>query len=109
MPRKTPLAAELARVAATRWSIEECLERAKGEVVTSPVRGQALGGRAPARHPVPVAHAFLEVTRTRANDEEEKGGKEELIPLTAPEVHRLLLALALPVEEHGFRLPWSEW
>ncbi len=32
-----------------------------------------------------------------------------MIPLTAPEVRRLLLALARPIEEHGFRLHWSDW
>lgn len=32
-----------------------------------------------------------------------------MIPLTAPEVRRLLLALALPEKERAFRLHWSKW
>jgi hypothetical protein len=32
-----------------------------------------------------------------------------MIPLTAPEVRRLLLALALPEKERAFRLHWSRW
>ncbi|MDP9363813.1 MAG: hypothetical protein M3Q10_06245 [Chloroflexota bacterium] len=32
-----------------------------------------------------------------------------MIPLTAPEVRRLLLALAGPAEATGFRLHWSRW
>jgi hypothetical protein len=34
------------------------------------------------------------------------GSTHELIPLTVPEVRRLLLALAEPPECFGFRLPW---
>ncbi len=107
-PQETPLA-ELARVAATRWSIEECFERAKGEVGLDhyEVVRRWAGWH---RHVTLclLAKAFLEVTSTRANVEEaEKGGAstEELIPLKAPP----LLALAHPVEEHGFRRHWWEW
>ena len=32
-----------------------------------------------------------------------------LLPLTAPEVRRLLLALAEPPERFNFRLAWSRW
>lgn len=32
-----------------------------------------------------------------------------MIPLTAPEVKRLLMILALPAEERVFRLRWSRW
>jgi hypothetical protein len=32
-----------------------------------------------------------------------------LLPLTAPEVRRLLLALAEPPERFSFRLAWSRW
>lgn len=32
-----------------------------------------------------------------------------MIPLTAPEVRRLMLMLALPAEERSFRLRWSKW
>ncbi|MGI8859710.1 MAG: hypothetical protein ACR2HO_06110, partial [Rubrobacteraceae bacterium] len=33
----------------------------------------------------------------------------ELIPLTVPEVRRLLLMLARPASERSFRLHWSKW
>lgn len=32
-----------------------------------------------------------------------------MIPLTVPEVRRLLLVLALPEQERTFRLHWSRW
>ncbi len=72
-PRETPLA-ELARVAATRWSIEECFERAKGEVGLDHYEVRRWEGWHRHITLCLLAHAFLEVTRTRANGEEEKGG-----------------------------------
>jgi hypothetical protein len=35
--------------------------------------------------------------------------RRELLPLTVPEVRRLLLALAAPPERFGFHLAWSLW
>jgi hypothetical protein len=32
-----------------------------------------------------------------------------MIPLTAPEVRRLLMILTLPAGERAFRLRWSRW
>lgn len=32
-----------------------------------------------------------------------------MIPLTAPEVRRLLMILTLSAEERAFRLCWSRW
>jgi SRSO17 transposase len=79
-PQDTPLA-ELARVATTRWSIEECFERAKGEVGLDHYEVRRWEGWH--RHVTLclLAHAFLEVTRTRANVEEEKGGIDGVIDL----------------------------
>jgi hypothetical protein len=66
---------------------------------------------------VAVAHAFLAVTRAQAtNPERTKGGHRSLngglglLPLTVPEVRRLLLALVwtTPVRP-GFVLAWSRW
>lgn len=108
-PQETPLA-ELARVASTRWSIEECFERAKGGSGSRSLRGQALGGLASAHHALPAGACL---PRSDTHPCQRRGGKRgssmELIPFTAPEVRRLLLALARPVEEHGFLLRWSEW
>ena len=69
---------ELARVAGSRWSIEECFERAKGEVGLD--HYEVRRWEAWHRHVTLclLAHAFLEVTRAAAaNDsaEGEKGGR----------------------------------
>ena len=53
-----------------------------------------------------LAHAYLEVTRPAAR----KGGEDDsLIPLTAPEVRRLLAVLVLSRELREHRLHWSRW
>src|SRR5207249_3086425 len=40
---------------------------------------------------------------------EKGGGPNALIPLTVPEVRRLLLALDEPPDRFGFRLLWATW
>jgi SRSO17 transposase len=68
--------AELARVAGTRWAVEECLEAAKGEVGLDQYE---------VRHWLPwyrhvtlalLAHAYLAVTRACAQARGKKGGAE---------------------------------
>jgi SRSO17 transposase len=82
-PEGTPLE-ELARVAGSRWSIEECFERAKGEVGLD--QYEVRRWEAWHRHVTLclLAHAFLEVTRAAAANaaaaaaaavEGEKGGR----------------------------------
>jgi len=44
-----------------------------------------------------------------ASRRRKKGASLDLIPLTAPEVRRLLLVLAVPVEQRRFQLHWSRW
>ena len=63
----------LARVAATRWAIEEGFERAKGEVGLDQYEVRSWVGWH--RHVTLclLAHAFLEVTRAAANAGAEKG------------------------------------
>jgi SRSO17 transposase len=72
-PADTPLP-EMARVAGTRWVIEEGFERAKGEVGLDQYEVRRYD--AWYRHITLclLAHAFLEVTRTTANAEAGKGG-----------------------------------
>jgi SRSO17 transposase len=73
-PQETSLA-QLAQVEATRWSIEECFERAKGEMGFDHYEVRRWEGWHRHITLCLLAHAFLELTRTRANDEkEEKGG-----------------------------------
>lgn len=74
-PEDTPLP-ELAKVAGVRWSIEECFERAKGEVGLDHYEVRRWEGWH--RHVTLclLAHSFLEATRAAANgEEEEKGGR----------------------------------
>lgn len=65
---------ELAKVAGARWSIEECFERAKGEVGLDHYEVRRWEGWHRHITLCLLAHAFLEVTRAAANEEEEKGG-----------------------------------
>ncbi len=73
-PEDAPLS-ELAKVAGTRWSIEECFERAKGEVGLDHYEVRRWEGWHRHITLCLLAHAFLEVTRAAANaaDAEEKG------------------------------------
>ena len=64
---------ELARVAGTRWAIEEGFERAKGEVGLDQYEVRSWTGWH--RHVTLclLAHAYLEVTRAAANADGEGG------------------------------------
>jgi hypothetical protein len=81
-----------------------------------PPPGAPLARLVPARHPGVVGHAVLVVTRTTATGDHPKGGRGGLtsqlglLPLTVPEVRRLLVALAwtAPIRP-GFVLAWSRW
>ena len=72
-PADTTLA-EMARVAGTRWVIEEGFERAKGEVGLDQYEVRKWDGWY--RHVTLclLAHAFLEVTRAHVNAADRKGG-----------------------------------
>lgn len=59
-----------------------------------------------------LAHAFDVVTRCAAREKEfrKRGDLESgLIPLTVPEVRRLMLAMSEPEEQRRFRLGWSAY
>ena len=114
-PAATPLIG-LVRVAGTKWAVEEGFEQAKGEVGLDhyEVRkwpgwyrhhpGPA-GPCVPGRHPRP-GH------QPRAGKGGHGGlnGGLGLLPLTVPEVRRLLVTLVwtTPVKP-GFMLTWSRW
>lgn len=74
-PEDAPLC-EMAKVAGARWSIEECFERAKGEVGLDHYEVRRWEGWHRHITLCLLAHAFLEVTRAAANADaaEEKGG-----------------------------------
>ena len=104
---------ELARVCDARWRIEEGFAQAKGELGLDHYEVR----RWEAWHRFVtlclLAHAYLAVLRlhARAPDAATAGTAAEpaLLPLTVPEVRRLVLALAEGAERWAFRLGWSRW
>ena len=105
-------AAELIRVCTTRWQIEEGFAQAKGEVGLD--QYEVRKWEAWHRHATLclLAHAYLVVLRraARRGRTRAKGGADpELIPLTVPEVRRLVLAMGEAAERRPFRLGWSRW
>ena len=100
-PEGTPLE-ELVRVAGSRWIVEESFKRAEGADGIDEYEVRCWEAR---YRYITLAHAYLEVPRLYANVAEEVGGKgpaEGLVPLTMPEVRRLLIALNEP--EGRFRV-----
>ena len=106
---------ELIGIAGRRWAIEDCFEAAKGEVGLDEYEVRKWDGWY--RHVTLclLAHAYLAVVRSAAQQEEDvvKGGisrrvpTPELIPPTIPEVRRLIRAMTGPEEQREFRLGWS--
>ena len=112
-PAGTALA-ELVRVAGTRWAIEECFEEAKGQVGLDQYEVRRWDGWY--RHiTLPMlAQAYLSVIKHQAMEPGRKGGcygpDAELIPITAPEVRRLLTRLVGTENQlPDFILSWSWW
>lgn len=106
-------AAELARVGDARWRIEEGFAQAKGEIGLD---HDEIRGWVPWHRFVTLcllAHAYLAVLRLQARTREAEALPERaataLLPLTVPEVRRLVLALGEPAERRAFRLGWSWW
>ncbi len=115
-PKETPVK-ELVRVAGKRWVIEDCFEAAKGEVGLDECEVRKWDGWY--RHATLslLAHAYLAVLSSAA-EQEENGAKGEdlishscleLIPPTVAEVRCLVLAMTGPEDEREFRLGWSLW
>ena len=67
---------ELARVAGTRWSIEECFEEAKGQVGLDQYEVRKWDGWYRHITLAMLAHAYLAVVRNQALG---KGGKRGLL------------------------------
>jgi hypothetical protein len=115
-PAATPLVG-LVRVAGTRWAIEDSFQRAKGEVGLDHYEVRRWPGWYRHVTLALLAHAFLVVTRALATSGQPgKGGRRSLnvgpglLPLTVPEVRRLLTYLVWPPPtDPGFRLSWSRW
>ena len=114
-PAATPLVG-LVRVAGTRWAVEEGFEQAKGEVGLDHYEVRKWPGWYRHITLALLAHAFLAVTRPGQRPRAHNGGHGSLsgglglLPLTVPEVRRLLVALVwtTPVQPR-FVLAWSRW
>ena len=108
---------ELVRVAGIRWTIEECFEEAKGQVGLDQYEVRKWEGWYRHITLAMLAHAYLAVVRNQASAQGCSGRKggcpssdERLIPLTVPEVRRLLYRLIWrhhPTDESALR--WSQW
>ncbi len=111
-PRGTALE-DLVRVAGERWRIESCFEAAKGEVGLGHYEVRSWHGWK--RHVTLAlfAHALLAVVAARALRERtgfRKSRAVEPVPLTVPEVRRLLWRLVLARTPPTERvLGWSHW
>ena len=109
-PEETTLP-ELVRVAGSRWSIESCFEQAKGEVGLDHYEVRSWVGWHRHVTLAMLALAYLATVRKAA-----AGGVDpidlaaDLLPLTIPEVRRLLWALvgAQPPKP-TVALRWSTW
>ena len=113
---------ELVRVAGIRWAIEECFEEAKGQSLpreggggSGPVRGAPVEGLVPAHHPSyagPRLPGGNQASGVGTRMLGRKGGyhcrDENLIPMTVPEVRRLLTRLIWTANHPPhFVLSWS--
>ena len=105
---------ELVRVAGTRWAIEECFEEAKGQVGLDQYEVRRWGRLVPAHHLGDAGPGVSVSNQASSDGTRRKGGcygpDEELIPITAPEVRRLLTRLVWTENQlPDFILSWSWW
>jgi hypothetical protein len=113
-PEATTLA-QLVRIAGTRWAIESCFEAAKGEVGLDDYEVRSWTGWHRHITLAMLAHACLAVLRKvalggRGGGEDEHDLAAELLPLTVPELRRLLWRLVWDqLPEPDTVLHWSDW
>lgn len=100
----TSALAELVRIAGSRWPIEVDFQQAKGEVGLD--QYQVRRCQAWYRHVTLalLAHAYLVVLRSRLRQT-----PPDQIPLTVPELRRLVHILDTPPRERQHHLRWSTW
>ena len=102
---------DLVKVAGTRWAIEACFEAAKGEVGLDQYEVRSWTGWHRHVTLAMLAHAYLAALRKVA-----VGGEltpdlaADLLPLTVPELRRLLWHLVWPsMPDISAVLAWSRW
>ena len=106
----------LVRVAGSRWAIEDGFQQAKNEAGLDHHEVRKWPGWYRHTTLALLAQAFLVVTRTKATTGDRAKGMRRLtsqlglLPLTVPEVRRLLIALVWTTPlQPGFVLAWSRW
>ena len=107
----------LVRVAGIRWAIEECFEEAKGQVGLDQYEVRRWEGWYRAHHAVDAGPRLSGGDPESGDGGGTTGGKggyscrdKGLIPLTVPEVRRLLTRLVwTPKNSADFVLGWSQW
>ena len=103
--------ADLVQVAGTRWAVEACFEAAKGEVGLDQYEVRSWTGW----HRHVTLPCWLTPTspccaRSPSGDEPTPDLAAELLPLTVPEVRRLLWHLVWPSRQDiAAALAWSRW
>jgi SRSO17 transposase len=103
-PRPTPLAT-LVRIAGIRWTVEESFQAAKGQVGLDHYQVRSWDGWH--RH---ITLAMLALAFLAALAASPPGSDEQHLPLTMPEIRRLLAALALTRHRRTEEiLHWSHW
>ena len=96
------------RVADVRWQIEEGFAQLKGELGLDQYEVRRWEGWHRCMTLCLLAHAYLVMLRLQARLSN-AGPAEDILPLTVPELRRLVLALAGTAERRAFRLRWSNW
>lgn len=106
---------ELVHLGETRWQIEEGFAQLKGEIGLDQYEVRRWEAWYRVVTLCQQAHAYFVVLRLRARPADGDGdtyveaSELDLLPLTVPEVRRLVLALAGAAEQRAFRLSWSRW
>jgi hypothetical protein len=104
---------ELVRVAGLRWAIEEGIAQAKGEVGLDQYEGRSWTAWHRQITLCLLAHAALVVAYVLARHAEQTAGRlpslPAVLPLTVPEVRRLILAGGEDPAKQAFLLRWSHW
>ena len=106
--------ATLVRVAGTRWTIESCFEAAKGEVGLDEYEVRSWVGWHRHTTLAMLAHAYLAAVRRAAvggrGGARPGRGAAAALPLTVPEVRRLVWRLAWArAPDLDAALAWSRW
>ncbi len=112
-PKEGTTLEELVKVAGARWRIESTFAETKGEFGLDEYEVRRWAGWHRHITLCLLAHAFVGVVRAEEATREQgipEGTPEDILPLTVPEVRRLLYSLLLAkVPRERAVLCWSHW